>query len=56
MESRNTAIGTCSITTKANILIRQNPDFLKGEELAMSNGWIHNFLKRHDLKHRSING
>ena len=56
MESRNTAIGTCSITTKANILIRQNPDFLKGEEPTMSNGWIHNFLKRHELKHRSMNG
>ncbi|KAG2207836.1 hypothetical protein INT46_007002 [Mucor plumbeus] len=56
MESGNTAIGTCSITTKANILIRQNPDFLKGEEPTMSNGWIYNFLKRHELKHRSMNG
>ncbi|KAG2193447.1 hypothetical protein INT46_011083 [Mucor plumbeus] len=27
-----------------------------GEELTMSNGWIHNFLKRHELKQRSMNG
>ena len=37
-------------------MIRRNPDFLKGEELTMSNGWIHNFLKRHELKQRSMNG
>ncbi|KAG1096243.1 hypothetical protein G6F42_018400 [Rhizopus arrhizus] len=57
MEKSHTAINSLSVSTRAEILINQRPELLNGHERPQfSKGWIHRFMRRHNLKNRLMNG
>ncbi|KAL7323535.1 hypothetical protein PS15p_211418 [Mucor circinelloides] len=57
MENSHTAINSLSMSTRAGVLIKQRPKLLIGHERPQfSQGWIHRFMGRQNLRNRLMNG
>lgn len=57
MSNENVAINKHSVLAYATHLVNSRPELTAGKAKPLfSNGWISNFMKRHDLKSRQMNG